>query len=190
MCFPSSSSLPLTAAVVIRTFFLHFKAPRRLMSYPEIMKGETLLGFETGAEHASSSQFSHFPLSSSRVQGTSQHFHLGGSGTGLRTSRSFDSTRCFPFFLFMSQEENPRSPLFGPLKRCTSHFCPKCAAIFPSNTSRSSWLLSSACILEQSIKALFVSFSFLLFYLSSLVSRSLLLSLCIFSMALGPPPHL
>lgn len=112
MCLPSSSSLPLTAAVFIGTFLLHFKAPRRLMSYPEIMKGETLLGFETGAEHVSSSQFSHLP--SSRVEGTSQqHFHLGGSGTG----RSFDSTRCFSFFLFISQEEKSLITPFEPIKK-------------------------------------------------------------------------
>lgn len=60
------------------------------MSYPRIMKGETLLGFETGAERVSSSHLSLFPLPSSRVQGTSQHFHLGGGSTGLSISRCFD----------------------------------------------------------------------------------------------------
>lgn len=60
------------------------------MSYPRLMKGETLLGFEIGAEHVSSSHLSLFPLSSSLLQGASQQFHLGGSSTGLRTSCSFE----------------------------------------------------------------------------------------------------
>lgn len=97
------------------------------MSYPEIMKGKTLLGFVTGAEHVFSSQFSHLPLSSSRVRGTSQHFHLGGSGTGLRTSRFFDSTRCFSFFLFISQEEKSLITPFRPIKKvCIPFLSPVC----------------------------------------------------------------
>lgn len=120
MCLPSWASLQQQS---VWTFLLHFKAPRRLMSYPRIMKGETLLGFEIGAERVSFSHLSLFPLSSSPVQGTSQHFHLGGSSTGLRISRCFDWTGWFlPFFLYPMQK-NPWSCLFDPMKtgRNTSH---------------------------------------------------------------------
>lgn len=129
------------------------------MSYPGIMKGETLLGFAIGTERVSSSHLSHLPLSSSHDQGTPQHFHLGGSGTGLRTSRSFDSTRRFCSFFLHPTQKDPPSRLFGPLKTCTSHFCATVLISFMdycSSTSSSSRLLSSACILEQSIKALSV----------------------------------
>lgn len=117
MCLPSCASFPLTAAVSVRTFLLHFKAPRRLMSYPGIMKGETLMGFEIGAERVSSSHLFLFPLSSPRVQGKSQHFHLDGSSTGLRIGRCSDWTRRFLSFSLYHLQINPWSCLFDPLKK-------------------------------------------------------------------------
>lgn len=120
MCLPSCASLPLTAAVSVRTFLLHFKAPRRLMSYPGIMKGETLMGFEIRAERVSSSHLFLFPLSSPRVQGTSQHSHLDGSSTGLRIGRCSDWTRCFLSFFLYHLQINPWWCLFDPLKTGTN----------------------------------------------------------------------
>lgn len=160
MCLPSCASLPLTAAVSVRTFLLHFKAPRRLMSYPGIMKGETLLGFEIGAERVSSSHLFLFPLSSPRVQGTPQHFHLDGSSTGLRIGRCSDWTRCFLSFFLYHLQINPWSCLFDPLKTGTntSHCVATLLRCFANEEQRrllllqqqldssSSWLLSSACI--------------------------------------------
>lgn len=131
MCLPSSSSLPLTAAVFTRTFLLHFRAPRRLMSYPEIMKGETLLGFEIGAEHVSSSQFSHF-LCLHLAFG--EHHNTFTSVEAAQVcARVAPSTQpgVFHSFFLYHREKNPWSHLFGPLKRCTSHFSPQRAAICP-----------------------------------------------------------
>lgn len=110
MCLPSWASQQQPS---VWTFLLHFKAPRKLMSYPRIMKGETLLGFEIGAERVSSSHLSLFPLSSSSVQGTSQHFHPGRSSTGLRISRRFDWTGWL-LFLFISHAEKPLIVPFWP----------------------------------------------------------------------------
>lgn len=79
------------------------------MSYPPIMKGETLLGFETAAECASSSLLSLFPLSSSRVQKASQHFHLGGI-------RSVTEPALFPLSFFNHMQKDSRLLLSGPIK--------------------------------------------------------------------------
>lgn len=60
------------------------------MSYPRIMKGETLLGFEIGTEA------SPLPTSPSSLclhlafREQHKHFHLGGSSTGLLISRYFE----------------------------------------------------------------------------------------------------
>lgn len=170
--FTISVLLSSTAAVSVRTFLLHFKAPRRLMSYPRIMKGEILLGFEIGAERVSSSHLSLFLLSSSRVQGTSQHFLLGGSSTGLRISRSFDWSRCFlsfffSFSFFITCGKKSLIVPFWPIKNRHKHIplFPLCWDVFEmgrgdyccstsSFDNSSSWLLSSARISEHSSKAL------------------------------------
>lgn len=129
MCLPSSSSLPLTAAVVIRTFLLHFKAPRRLMSYPEIMKGETLLGFETGARLF----FPVFPLPFVFISRSGNITTLSPRWKRHKSARVAPSTQpgVFCSFFLYHRKKNPWSHLFGPLKRWASHFCPQCAAIFP-----------------------------------------------------------
>lgn len=155
VCLPSCAPLSLTAAVSVRTFLLRFKAPRRLMSYPPIMKGETLLGFETAAKRASSSLLSLFPLSSSRVQRASQHFHLGGI-------RSVTEPALFLLSFLITCRKIPGCSFLDPLKRhpgtaalllCWDVFQMRSRGDYCCSIS-SSWSFSSACVLEQSIKAL------------------------------------
>lgn len=202
MCLPSCASLPHTAAVSVRTF-LHFKAPRRLMSYPRIMKGETLLGFEIGTERVSSSHLSLFPLSWSHIQGTAQHFHLRGSSTGLLISRSFERTRCFlSFFLFITHAEKSLIVPFWPIKTGanTSHSSPLCWDVFQMK-NRGHYCCSSNSLItvhrgfshllasRNSPLKLSHTFTFLTSF-SWQTSHSDFLFCFVFSnMPLGPPPH-
>lgn len=112
VCLPSCAPLPLTAAISVRTFLLRFKAPRRLMSYPPIMKGETLLGFETAAERASSSLLSPpLPLPFVFIS-RSESIPTFSPGW----NQVCDWTSSVPSFFFNHMQKDSRLLLSGPIK--------------------------------------------------------------------------